>query len=245
MVVAIPYRMGPDNGAELRFTLRSIAKYTDAQTVILIGECPVWASVVHVPVMELHGGKGNVYRSTAHKAMLACLRPEVGDELLWMADDMPFVNPVSAEDLKLARSNVDMNRKVDWRKLNPTASAEWKKVMQASWRQLYRLKLPRFGYETHTPRLYNKWELMETIERHGLLSNPMHLATMHYNTHRARPDRQTTADFKGKVVGGWTPESVNARITEVKHLNWQQKEWGPELHRFMQGLLPDKCRFEK
>jgi hypothetical protein len=245
MVVAIPYRLGPDNGAELRFTLRSIAKYTDAQTVILLGECPDWASVVHVPVTDLQGGTGHVYRSTAHKAMLACLRPEVGDEMLWMADDMPFVNPVSADELRLTRSNADLNGKVTWRSLNPTASTDWRKVMQASWKQLHRLNLPRYGYETHTPRIYNKWELMETIARHYMLNNAMHLATMHYNTHRARPDRQSTADFKCKVVRGWTPDSVNARIPTVKHLNWQQKEWGPEMNRYMQSLFPSKCGFEK
>lgn len=243
--VVIPYLQGPDNGAELRYTLRSIAKQMDAQTeVVLLGDCPVWASSIHIPCKDLKGSAGHVYRSTAHKMLVACLSDKVSEEFVWMADDMPFIAPVSMEELRVARSNVDLKAVVHWRRVNPTASDVWREAMKSTCARLKAKGRPLYGYETHGPRVFEKSKMIDVLSEMRMLEEPTHLSTMYYNSWKDAPDACKTSDFKLSVHTGWNAAALKEMMPGKKHLNWQQKLWGRELKAFMHAQYPNKCRFE-
>jgi hypothetical protein len=246
--VVIAYRLGPDNGAELRYTLRSLDKYLAHADVVLIGDRPAWAtSLVHIPYPDTCSGPGHAYRATAQKLLRAVVDERVPDEFLLWADDKLLLRPVGMEHMRIRRSTGTEYAKVKQRKFgNALAGPDWVRGVHNTVNYLKQHVRPTWSYETHLPRHYRKAELLETFERVRPMQGHYAFDTLHLNLHYDRPDVvMGTTVWKGGIYTEADLNSLPAMMDAATVLNWRQDMWRPSLEAVIRQILPDKCRFEK
>src|SRR5215204_2904524 len=103
MDIVIPYRQTEDDGAELRFALRSLCANLSHDKLWLVGDRPSWVTGVgYLPrKQDSHHKTLNVRRNM----LLACATPDVSETFIYSNDDFYVLD--HEPDLNVYRLTID------------------------------------------------------------------------------------------------------------------------------------------
>lgn len=98
MNIILPYRADPNNGLELKFALRSIAKYlTGYGEIFIIGDSvPKWLK--NVTVIPCHEQNEKLAKNILNKILLSF--QYAGEDVLQWQDDIFLTRPLNVTDIK-------------------------------------------------------------------------------------------------------------------------------------------------
>lgn len=233
---------------ELKFSLRSVEKNLRniPYRIVIVGDKPEWANdrVIHIPCP--HSGKTPridiLYKHEAvRKSEL------IGEEYIWMNDDIYFVNPVQYADfcLNVARGSLrsaisHMNGKTIWGRDNTITLA----ILEES-------KLPSWNYAIHIPHRYEKGKVLKMVEMFNMLERPIVLEQVYYNYWFVdlRP-YQASLDVGNNItfsINRPNPSSsaLKSQLQVKKFMNNGEAGMSDTLKLLLKKLFPDRSSFEK
>lgn len=178
--------LGPDNGFELRQSIRSVKQnFVGDSDITVMGESPNWYKGHFIPVPKIVRSKvrGHPHRSvhpdrlaftdTANKMTIATTHPEIQDEFIWMMDDNFLIRPTTLCDLQIPRYD-------PWYKAN--RGKQWHALIAATFAALKAKGKPNLQYGTHLPHHFEKQKMAELFELYGYPGN-LYLFEILYGNH--------------------------------------------------------------
>lgn len=234
---------------ELKYSLRSLEKnLVDVKfRVWIVGELPAWINeeeVFFIPV-EYTGETPRI--DILHKHMAVINHPDIGEEYIWMNDDIYLVNKVMYADLCLPVAVNDLKNNVSI--LSPQTL--WGRDNIRSLKLLQEEGLSTWNYGVHIPHRFEKSKLKLLIEKYNMLVDPIVLTQLYYNYwFKDFLPYWDTLDLKnnqGFSINRPNPNRANllAQLKSKKYLNNAEAGMTPELQEIIKGLFPEPSRFEK
>lgn len=160
------YVHGPDNGFELRHSIRSVIQNFDGEAkVMVIGDKPDWYTgpYIHVDRMRRRGvPQRAAFLDTQNKIVIASNHPEIDDEFVWIMDDVYLINRTTTGDLSVPRYD-------PWYQSGRT---EWHRRISATFQALRSKGRPNMQAGTHLPHVFRKQKLVECFREYDY---PRHL----------------------------------------------------------------------
>lgn len=189
---------------EIRYSLRSLRNLPHGK-VFVIGNCPDWlVNVEHIPAEDIYGDQKQ--KNALYKIGLA-LDSDVSESFVLMNDDFYILRPVECIPTAYRRT-------LEEALADPTAQGQYRDAIINTHE-----RFPQgLDYSLHTPFVYNKLKLRETIQTCG--EKPVLLRTVYGNQHRIGGERMedvklhTRRDFTfSKIVGFGTFLSTSEEST--------------------------------
>ena len=158
-----------------------------------------------------------------------------------MYDDIYLVNDVLASDFKepmavgkLVAMGNSTKRYQAHKEITRLALAE--------------LKLDRFNYSSHSPKLYDK-ELMTELHKDVPMED-MYIFEDYYYNHYCDDDYEPfITNGRDLKIGVYRPNPnyklLNKLLPNAWFINNSTAAWTDRLSSFLNALFPDKCKFEK
>lgn len=146
------------NNKELRYSLRSVAKYLKGyDKIFIIGECPDWAqNVIHIPCEDKNGV--NKDKNIFDKIMVACQDERLSDDFFFMNDDVFLLKPIDAATFPYYNHN-SLREKAD----ALPDQEYYRNTLTNTIRVLRARNLPRLHFDIHVPIVYNKYKFMDVV----------------------------------------------------------------------------------
>ena len=122
------------------------------------------------------------------KLRLIAEHPEIDNEFIYMYDDQIFLRKVTLAELSdpVAHGEVGVPEEY-FAQAGRIPSGRWKKLFIRSMYILIAEGLPTWNYETHSPRLFRKDWILETIEKFALDNQPILFNSIYMNHHYDKP----------------------------------------------------------
>lgn len=153
------YIPGPENGFELRHSIRSVIQnFSGTAKVTVIGERPNWYRGHFIECGRTYRHKRrdrDPFLDTQNKIIVASQHPEIDEEFVWLADDVFFAQPVTIEDLKVPRFD-------PWFRVR--SNREWHRLINATFSVLKAKGKTALQYGTHLPHFCEKQKLVELFQ---------------------------------------------------------------------------------
>lgn len=234
--IVIPLGQGSRwNDNEIRYCLRSVAKYLPKARVFIVGYKPKWLnSVEHIPFVEDSAQEAKE-RNIMRKILAACDHPGLSDDFLFMNDDFfllkkPPVNYPFYFDKPL-------EQKIEARR---TRDHYWYAQVNTC-KILKKEGLETLNYDVHFPIIYNKEKFRQVMSmydwsvKHGYVVKSLYCNTLEVEGKRAKDckliTRKRKEDFrlyvKGKHMFSIGDGAING-----------------QLEFFLRELFPTPSRFE-
>ena len=237
-----------EKGDELRYSLRSIAKWYPNHKVWIVGYKPNWViNVNYLPVEQ----KGNKWSNSVNNIIQACNCPEISEDFILMNDDFFCINPkIPLEDI------IDANHGSVGRMANKYSRL---KRSSNSWAggfiHLYKLltdlniEKPWYNYELHLPIRINKNKFLEVIslpevQKFMKTSRVLHKRSLYKNYDKPEKSITIFSDVKVTLkkensnglidVCGWLSTSDGV-LNSYKH---------PYLNMYLNMYLNTPCKYE-
>lgn len=250
--VVYQYINGPSKWEELRYSIRSIEKHLKEDfRVWIVGDMPEWMKgVTHIPHKRIPGEWMTNCYDQNRKLEAVINHPEVGNDILWMYDDMYLVRDCKKQDLDcFAVIN-------HFDKLDHGSSGVHKELLRQTLLELKKHGKSLYNCETHTPRLYSKHLLKELVELYNPTDNRFLFSTLYFNhVFSELPPRVLTKedDYKASFFGGRdnysfkpkTKQEIKDILSGKRFLNFNDEGLSVYLIEVIEELFPDKCCFEK
>lgn len=243
--IIIPYIMGPDNGLELKYALRSIEKNFahDNYTIVVVGDNPDWLSdnVNHVPMPRLQGGKYTAFKDQILKLYTVLTEFDVTDNFIWTYDDVYFTNKVTIGDIMIPKA-AKVIQKIEEIDLYPGGD-NWKNCIKKA----LKATNGKYVYETHLPRYYNKNKMLKLMDKFGMLNEPFVIASLYYN-HYLKDDPLLLNDgrihFRFMIRSTFDVEKLEKFMRIAKFSNNNPASYNMILKDVLAKIFPLRSRFE-
>lgn len=221
--IVYPWHADQEQWHELRYSLRSVHKYFEDQ------DCPIYILGTRRPGWATEAGRVKyigafTYREALTKGL------QLGEEVLWMNDDVLFLKPTGWEDCRTTL----------YQKPIPPSFLENAPTQDNPWRQgvLHILKaLAAEGirdqkvFSTHTPYLFEREKALAILEKYGVWEKfPMEMAYFHH--HAVSPTMLTTEKATGAPFG------------DARFLNFTDRLLGPALKQAIVEAFPERPPWE-
>lgn len=175
---------------EIRYSLRSVARFFPDAKVFIIGEIPDWiANVTYIPHPDKHQNK---QANAREKYLVAAKDNRISEDFILMNDDFFFLQE---SDFK----NYTLGTLEDMIKRHPTkggyyyqATVDTKNLLEKAG-----IKNPQ-SFEVHAPMVLNRHKLREVIEAIGD-KKPYSFRSCYGNINRLKGTKVT--DFKANDLG--------------------------------------------
>jgi hypothetical protein len=247
----IPYIMGPDNGLELKYALRSIQKnfqHTNYR-IIIAGEKPEWLTGVEfLPFDRIPHQKYRNFTDQLLKLYSALTGLDVSAQFIWTYDDVYFTQPVKLTEITALKAVASFDRyprHLD----NSGAGPNWKSTMDYTMLTVLENRGSNYNYETHLPRYFSKSRILQLIDKYNLLGKPMMISSLYYNLYYK--DKQPLCLFDNNqgtrfmLRSVLDPKSLKKHLLRHKFANNDPRVWNVVLQKVLLELFPEKSRFEK
>ena len=245
VTIVIPYIMGPDNGLELKYALRSIEKNFDHDnyTVIVIGDRPDWLiNVTHVPFTRLQEGKYTAFKDQILKLYSVLTEFDVSENFIWTYDDVYFTSRVKLEDIVKPKAAKVVTKLEDIDLY--TGGHNWKNCIK----QAIADTGGKYVYETHLPRFYNKKKMLQLMDHFKMLSKPTVIATLYYNYYSKGLSPIMINDnkdhFRFMIRSTFDVERLEMLMRRAKFSNNNPNSYNLILKSVLEKLFPICSKFE-
>ena len=234
-----------DKNEDLRYSLRSVAKFVPHDKIWIVGYKPKWVTNVnYLPVSQ----SGNKWQNSVNNILAACNCKDISDDFVLMNDDFFAIKPI--DDLKesinvclglLDTTIASYNGK--------KANSPWKKGFFYVDSLLKQLKIegPYYNYESHTPLLINKTNYL-TVMKLKLVQDFMktnkvlHKRSLYRNIDKINSKTlltdvkiNTDRDVSNKSkICDWLSVFDN-QVGNISYSN---------LNSLLYNLFPDRCEYE-
>lgn len=248
--IIIPYIMGPDNGLELKYALRSIAKnfvYKNYR-VILVGDKPNWLTkVVYIPFTRVGEQKNRNFADQLLKLYSVLNTMEVSADFAWTYDDVYFTQPVVPEDIQQLKAVAGFDRYPNHLE-GKGAGPNWMDTFLYTLDAVKKADGSNYNYETHLPRWFNKKKVLALFERFELLGKPMMLSTLYYNLYHSKETPLCLFDNNPGIrfLSRTTIDYAQTRklITRHRFTNNAPSSWNAVMKKVLEQMFPEKSQFE-
>ncbi len=257
MHIVYIFRHSKHNDEEIRYSLRSVARYAPwVRKVWIFGDRPAWISsdsriIEHVPHDSIAWVTG--YRtpvtSTFLLLYLIALSPEIESEFLLFADDYVLLRDLSVADAVKPRYLLKFNPSSENR-----GTGLFKEALCRTHDVLRRLKLPCLNYEVHVPVRFTKRQILAAIrDFRPYLSEDRFFSplakTAILNHAQLRENFSPVKLADEKTYAGFhrepSPyEEIVQRCDGKLFLNYDDEGFGPDMRRFVKVQFPQPCPYE-
>lgn len=249
--IIIPYVMGPDNGLELKYALRSIAKnfkHTNYR-VILVGDIPDWVTGVEkVPFKQVAHQKNRTFTDQLLKLYTVLTTMKISADFIWTYDDIYFTRPVTLEDIALQKAVASFDKYPNHLDLSG-AGPNWKSTLEYTMQKVREAGGTDYNYETHLPRVFNTKKVLKLYDTVNLLGRPVMLSSLYYNTYCKEILPlclfDTNPGIRFMVRATFDLENMRKLINKHKFTNNAPNTWGPVIQKALGEMFNTKCKFEK
>jgi hypothetical protein len=248
--IIIPYIMGPDNGLELKYALRSIAKnfvYKNYR-VIVVGDKPDWLTkAVHVPFARVAEQKCRNFNDQLLKLYSVLTTMEISAAFVWTYDDIYFTQAVLPEDIMQLKAVAGFDRYPNHLE-GKGAGPNWMETFFYTLEAAKKAGGSNYNYETHLPRWFNKKKVIALFERFELLGKPMMLSTLYYNLHHSKEEPICLFDNNPGIrfLPRTTIDYDQTRKLMAHHrfTNNAPSSWNAVMKKVLEQMFPEKSGFE-
>ena len=181
---------------ELQWSIQSIRKYFKEDFKIFVfGTNPKVSKIHFVSVPQVRNKKFAKAIDSYVKLKAIAEHPLVNDKFIYMHDDMVFLRPFTFSDLNFSMASDYVKSLNEYVKAGKAGKHEnYRAVFCNTMNLLKKKKLPRWNYETHCPKVFEKKKVLEIIEKYGLLSakdvktnKPYLFNSLYFNTFEKAP----------------------------------------------------------
>ena len=232
------YIPGPDNGEELKLSIRSIEKYVDPKAhVTVLGDRPRWYTGHHIHCPSVRHARGDPvnrtpFRDTHAKIMVAARHTEIPERFCWIMDDTYFLRPTTLEDLSIGRDD-------QWWK-PPRGGSEWHRLISRTHSALKAKGYPTKQYGTHLPHVFEKPKLLQMFEEFNFGNNLLLFEVLYGN--RWYVSDTTYVGFLKRWLT--VPNATQLNGMEEHVLNYVSSVWRTTMKNWLHEKFPDRSRFE-
>lgn len=232
-----------DNNEELRYSLRSIAKYLPESRVWIVGHKPNWVQNVEYIHTEQKAGK---WQNSVNNIIAACRSEDITDDFVLMNDDFFAVRPI--KDLE-ASCNVAIGTIDQAIQKYINHKSAWFDAFKYAKELLEQMGIegPYYNYESHSPIILNKKLFLEFINMPEIqdfmkTKKILHKRSVYKNIYKIKPKMlpediklNKDDDIKTKTkICDWF--SVYDR--QIHCLSY------PQLNLYLKANYPTQCKYE-
>lgn len=160
MDIVYPYRDDGNDGRELRYSLRTVAKNVPHRNVVIIGQVPTRLNTKEVKFIPYDDDPVLKYENVRWKIFNIFHNKDISEDFIWMNDDMLIIKPIdkippySWWTLQFHADKIEKRsgHSSYWYILNKT-----NKLFDGEW----------FSYEVHVPFIFNKDKLVSLFDMYG------------------------------------------------------------------------------
>lgn len=160
MDIVYPYRDDENDGRELRYSLRTVAKNLPHRNVVIIGQAPTRLNTKEVKFIPYEDDATLKYENVRWKIFSIFHNKDISKDFIWMNDDMLIIKPVKRIPpyaywtLQFHADRIEnrCGHSSYWRILKKTDE-----LLHNEW----------FSYECHTPFIFNKDNLISLFDMYG------------------------------------------------------------------------------
>lgn len=237
-----------ERNQDLKFSLRSVAKFCSFRNIWLVGYKPTWVKNVHYLPTNQNQDK---WKNSIINYRAACECKDISDNFILMNDDFFALNPIYnwKENLNVCLGTLE--DEVEKYKINEKRS-RWQYAFEYAVELLDELNCKsHYDYESHVPIIINKKNFLEMLNKPEILQfnitpKVLHKRSVYKNLY---PDTELDAPRKIKDV----------KITLKFDLSdsWLEEDWlsvfddvvgnaksYPKLNQYLSALFSEKCIFE-
>jgi len=257
--VFYPYFASASRWKELRYSLRSLEKFfNEDYEVWIVGDMPEWIrNVKHIPHQKTEMVNAGATYDAVSKLKLYIDHNDSPDQFLRMYDDVYLTGARTVKQMQITRylfTNEELNTGEF-----ASGGMVWRDQVFRSTDAVVRLGYPGYMTETHCPEVFEKEKMREIFEMFDPLENRLLTSTLYFNVFPYElilKDRKVErALFYGyENVFSYGPgecELAETRLNRVScicegkyYLNHNDDGLDDGLKKFIEGMYPDKCRFE-
>lgn len=245
ITIAIPLGTGSkwEDNNELRYMLRSLNENLsiDYEVKLFAREVPPWidTSQVRYEIVKRyypekarkHFGKPHFenFYDVLNKLYLMAHDESVSEKFVLMYDDILLIKPINLYeelDIKVAETHYLTNKKAYDRQ-----GLKWTQTVMKAWEYCKDRARPRFSYETHLPRVFDKTLLRRVFELYPIEDQtvPYAPSTLYFNLFYNVPDIRL--DKENNIKAGFyatrrdDPWAFSARTKEKIDSAVKNKTW--------------------
>ncbi len=255
--VVYPFYAAGSND-ELRYSMRSMEEnFTSLRNIWVIGDKPDWASeeVCHIPYAHPKTLPSNEYsknRNFAEKMLRAAMTSDITTDFVYAADDHYLLRPWSLEDFtKKVLIREDLNAFTE-DYLNPDTRpwgslSEWQTALWNTYDKMMLFGYYGWNYETHTPKLINKVNLIKTLAQFGIGDGRCMWQTAYFNMHWPTTTGLDSekSDIKAGFYSEVPKEDMLDRLDRATFLSHNDDGLTEDLRNAIMERFPKKSRYEK
>ncbi|HZK93147.1 MAG TPA: hypothetical protein VFC67_02985 [Prolixibacteraceae bacterium] len=255
-----PYLASASRWDELRYSLRSLDKFFNEDfEVWIVGDMPEWIrNVKHIPHQKTEMTKAGATYDAVSKLKLYIDHDDSPHQFLRMYDDVYLTGTRTVKQMQITRylfTNDELNSGEF-----ASGGIVWRDQVFRSTDAVVSLGYPGYMTETHCPEVFEKMKMRKIFEMFDPLENRLLTSTLYFNVFPYElmlKDRKVEralfygyeSDFS---YGPGECEPVETQLNRVSgvcagkyYLNHNDDGLDDNLKKFIRGMFPDKCRFEK
>ena len=251
--VVIPFISDPGEFEALRYALRSIEKnlMIEGLRVVIVGELPDFVNpdvVKHIALERVPGVKyANCFDAT-RKMNAVILDPDTSDDFLLMYDDTYITKSVDRVSIKEGYK-MKLPEKINSDRVHG-------QLLLNTFQALAKVGKHQANIETHTPRLFNKSEMIKTYRAFKPIKNRLLYATLYYNFVSDTDKFKTITKQNKHKIGfygysdPWSYASdkpaaeLVEKISKYRYLNHDDAGLSENLKEAIETLFPEKSKYE-
>ncbi len=237
-----------EKNEDLRYSLRSVAKFVPHDKIWIIGYKPSWVTnVEYIPVAQNLGSK---WKNSVNNIIQACQCDNISDNFILMNDDFFAIKPIENLEESVNLSLGDMSNIVSKHKKKKVDS-NWGKAFVYIDQLLESLGVerPYCNYETHTPMMINKKKYLEAmnlpeVKAFMKTSKVLHKRSLYGNLNKIET-KTLSKDVK-------LFQKKDDTLERAKICDWISVYDGQvgnfkftKLNNMLYTLFPDPCEYEK
>lgn len=235
-----------ENNEDLKYSLRSIAKYYPENKVWIVGYKPSWVkNVEYLPVKQ----SKDKWKNSMTNILTACKCKDISDDFILMNDDFFMIKPlipiemIANTTLGLLSSTINKNKEL---------KSPWYDAFQQVYDLLKDLNIPEpyYDFEAHLPLQINKKKFIKVInlpkvQEFMKTSKVLHKRTLYKNFDK--PEKMIKIPADVKIERRY--DDANRRVNICGWLSVYDRQVGNAkfglLNRELYFNLNQPCIYEK
>ena len=231
---------------DLRYSLRSIAKYYPENKVWIVGYKPSWVKNVNYLPIEQSGDK---WKNSINNILAACHCSDISDNFILMNDDFFMIKPlvpiemIGNASLGILSTNIAKKYK--------NMSSSWYRAFEYVRDLLKELNIPEpyYDYEVHLPLEINKKKFIEVMNLPEVQEFMQTSKILHKRTLYKNYDKKEGICLPADVKVEKTLDDSEKRVNICGWLSVYDNQLGSSkfyrLTHLLQDNLSQNCIYEK